>query len=155
MFSTTHPPPMLFYHSPLFLSLVQGLVSNWTLFPCCTWSTRCFKRPCVSLPFLCFPCYPHLFHFLSAFSSICFRHLHPLIHLAFILVIFVLKTRLAKESIWRSLVEVFFILYLLLHSSRSIVAFNGASACVSVCVSACAVHWLLGHEDDYSHWTSV
>lgn len=81
--------------------------------------------------FLCFPLFSIFF---SAFDTWFFLlHPNPFIHLAFIVLISPFEI-----DWWKSQLEVaasaigFSVLYLLLHSSRSIAAFNGASACVNI-----------------------
>lgn len=97
------------------------------------------QTPSCALPlslsplFLCFPLFPSFFQL----STLFFFFLPILfIHLAFILVISAFEMDWLKSQLEAAASVVgFSVLYLLLHSSRSIAAFSGASACVNaVCV---------------------
>lgn len=60
-------------------------------------------------------------------------HPNPFIHLAFIVLISAFEIDWLKSQLEVAASAIgFSVLYLLLHSSRSIAAFNGASACVNV-----------------------
>lgn len=94
-----------------------------------------FETPPMRLPFLSFPLLPtSLSIFFLSFNTIVVLHLHPFIHLAFIPVISVSEFDWLKsqvEGLWSQCVEGLSVLYLLLHSSRSIAAFSVAWACVN------------------------
>lgn len=115
---------------------------------------------CVHAPVFLLFCF--LLSFFSDFQCFVFLHPDPFIHLAFILVIPVFWWDWFKRGSNAASAEGLNILYLLFHSSRSIAAFNGASARVNavcfplitcpwtwlkspnICVCVCCVSELVG-----------